>query len=55
MDAAPHRHDWTTWINVAGSVASLIALGYIWHLFGDAGSQRRARNGLGRVRLPVLP
>lgn len=37
-------------VNLAGSVASLIALGYLWHLFGDDSTSAPAIAGLG-----VLP
>ena len=39
------------WLNAAGSLASLIALGYVWHLFG-AESRRDRPAGLTIAGLP---
>ncbi len=47
--------NWTVWLGVAGSLASLTALGYIWGIFGDDGKkQHPAFAGLPKTgRIPM--
>ena len=49
---------WAKWLNVAGSLASLIALGYVWHLFGPESRRDRPAGlpvvaGLGSRPYPI--